>query len=145
MRRGSAHAADTSRGERKGGERDGTEDPCLGAEVGALEGEEQDSEDLLTLSLSELLEHTGEQGWDEIFAAVREKQISQGGEANPTAVGFPLPGSKRSLADWLELAPADMYKGCAGSGTQVWGLSLHVAWRTNYGSDTHTHSPSTLT
>ena len=38
MRRGSAHAADTSRGERKGGERDGTEDPCLGAEVGALEG-----------------------------------------------------------------------------------------------------------
>ena len=83
MRRGSAHAADRSRKERKGGERDGTEDPCLGAEVGALEGEEQDSEDLLTLSLSELLEHTGEQGWDEIFAAVREKQISQGGESEP--------------------------------------------------------------
>ena len=38
MRRGSAHAADASSEERKAGERDGTEDPYPGAEVGALEG-----------------------------------------------------------------------------------------------------------
>ena len=76
----------------------------------SLESGERDPEDWLTLSPTELLEHTGEQGWDEIFAAVREKQISREGEVNPTAVGFPLPDDERSLADWLELAPADMYK-----------------------------------
>ena len=109
-REASARAADGGSGEKESGKRDGTEDQYLRAEVHALEGGERDPEDWLTLSPTELLEHTGEQGWDEIFAAVREKQINQEREVNPTAVGFPLPDDERSLTDWLELAPADMYK-----------------------------------
>ena len=81
----SARTADGGDGEKESSERDEMEDKYLGAEVHALESGERDPEDWLTLSPTELLEHTGEQGWDEIFAAVREKQINQEKEANSTA------------------------------------------------------------
>ena len=56
--------ADTCREEKKIGEREEAEDQYLGAEAHALDGGELDPDDLLEFSPSELIEHTGEQGWD---------------------------------------------------------------------------------
>ena len=104
-REASARAADGGSGEKESGKRDGTEDQYLRAEVHTLEGGEQDPEDWLTLSPTELLEHTGEQGWDEIFAAVREKQINPREGSEPNGSGLPPP-RRRALPCRLARASA---------------------------------------